>query len=449
MWWVPGTDRRVAGEFTFQGRGQLVTRQLLDGDLDSALISWLGSREAVIPLIHGRTFDGVEVSLLDCRSRHPIGSNDDPGMVFHVELAVVGCHVGADTFARAKVQFDYLPGWAEPPGFADDKAGPRRKGFSFEFGELVLDQFHSDGFELLLVHGPEGSASDRGIAVQQYVAVVIEVDQPQTAKDLVQGWVRPLQNLLTVCAGIPVRLTHLHLWPSDATGYETVGAAHFASVQTKAAEKLRHLRSYDVPTLLTRTTCPIGLCDLMHRWLAFSREHRALVSGFIAPFYVDFAYLEHRFSSTINAAEALHRAFYEGRELPKREHAARVGRIVDAARAAGVDAADVAWANRVLRSRNDKPLKTKVEELVRDAGLVGERITAAYPNFIEEVVAARTGVSHGAASTRLDSAALYWRLDLLRWLVRVAMLRQLDLPLATLEAQVVGNGQFQFALDPG
>ena len=67
--------------------------------------------------------------------------------------------------------------------------------------------------------------------------------------------------------------------------------------------------------------------------------------------------------------------------MDRRSHQERVVAIVGAAQAAGVEDDTVAWAERVLRSRNDKPLSQKIQDVVRSAGACGGAVLKAAPRF--------------------------------------------------------------------
>ena len=84
------------------------------------------------------------------------------------------------------------------------------------------------------------------------------------------------------------------------------------------------------------------------------------------------------------------------------------------------------WAQRVLTSRNDKPLSTTIEELVGSTGAIGDTVLDAVPDFGSVVAGARTGVSHGGAKKHLDTAERYWYGEVLRWIVRARLLMEID-----------------------
>jgi hypothetical protein len=93
-------------------------------------------------------------------------------------------------------------------------------------------------------------------------------------------------------------------------------------------------------------------------------------------------YGQHKFGAAFQAVEALHHEpRFTGRELDRPSHEERVAAIVRAAQAAGVEEDTVAWAARVLRSRNDKPLTQRIEDVVRSAGACGDAVLKAAPTF--------------------------------------------------------------------
>jgi hypothetical protein len=95
---------------------------------------------------------------------------------------------------------------------------------------------------------------------------------------------------------------------------------------------------------------------------------------------------------------------------------------VRAAQAAGVDDDTVAWAERVLRSRNDKTLAQRIEDVVRSAGACGDAVLKAAPTFPSTVASERTSVSHPGAAGSLDAADRHWHGEVLTWIARTVLL---------------------------
>ena len=99
--------------------------------------------------------------------------------------------------------------------------------------------------------------------------------------------------------------------------------------------------------------------------------------GASGPYYAPFIYSRHRHTSTFQAAEALARAVPDTREKGRREHRERVEAVVAVLKEAQLGEDVTRWAMRVLQSRNDKPLRQLMEELISSAGDMGRELLAA------------------------------------------------------------------------
>src|SRR5215213_6752323 len=97
-----------------------------------------------------------------------------------------------------------------------------------------------------------------------------------------------------------------------------------------------------------------------------------------------------------------------------------------AAQAAGVEDDTVVWAERVLRSRNDKPLSQKIQEVVRSAGAGGDAVLKTAPTFPSTVVDERGGVSHPGVGKSLDAANRYWNSEVLTWIAATPSVDRCD-----------------------
>jgi hypothetical protein len=158
-------------------------------------------------------------------------------------------------------------------------------------------------------------------------------------------------------------------------------------------------------------------------WYELWLQEREAIMHLLAPFHASFMYSQHKFGAAFQAVEALHhKPRFTGGEIDRRAHQERVAAIVRAAQAAGVEDGTVAWAERVLRSRNDKPLTQKIEDVVRSAGACGDAVLKAAPAFPSTVAGERAGVSHPGGGRRLDAADRYWHGEVLTWIARTVLL---------------------------
>lgn len=131
--------------------------------------------------------------------------------------------------------------------------------------------------------------------------------------------------------------------------------------------------------------------------------------------------------------------------MDRRSHQDRVAALVRAAQAAGVEEDTVAWAERVLRSRNDKPLTQRIEDVFRSAGACGEAVLKAAPTFPSTVVGERAGVSHPGVGGRLDAADRYWHGEVLTWIARTVLLAAAGV--IDVDRRTVARAAFQHAVE--
>lgn len=231
-----------------------------------------------------------------------------------------------------------------------------------------------------------------------------------------------------LCIGRSVRLTSLRLMPIDLQDpREGSGEAFFSAVQPPASRTptFADIENHTAPTILSLRRSPLAPEELMMRWLDLWTRYREVVTLLLSPLYAPFMYSEHGFASTFQSAEALHDLVLPTRDVEKVEHRRRVDAVVSALEGADLDEAVIEWASKVLRSKNDKPLWRKIEDLVKSNGAVGDAVLAADPAFGRTTAAARTGVSHPGATKRLDAVARYWYGQTLRWVVRARLLMEL------------------------
>jgi len=105
----------------------------------------------------------------------------------------------------------------------------------------------------------------------------------------------------------------------------------------------------------------------------------------------------------------------------------------------------VAWAQRVLRSRNDKPLPQKIEDVVRSAGACGDAVLKAAPTFPSTVAGERAGVSHPGAGRSLDAADRCWHGEVLTWTARTVLLAAAGVN--DVDRRTVARAAFQHAVE--
>jgi hypothetical protein len=362
-------------------------------------------------------------------------------------MALFDVHTESASFVEAWSEFDSLHAWVNPPALPIPSENDGQ--FTYRTHNQTIAETELDNTEVRLIDCPIGEQDETQINYRQQIYFVLKFHEMH-GKEVLQRWIRPLQDLLILTTGRPARVTSLLLRPADAEPSQTLAEAHFAAVQPSPTQppNWAGLEVNTSATLLTFSNSPLSFDVLMRNWFRIRSQFAEVVTLLHSPSYVDSMFNEHRFASLFQSAEALADAVgLSGREKSRAEHRQRVARITAAAQSAGVDSETIEWAKRVLESRNDKPLWKQIHDLVHSTGRIGRRVLVASPDFAKIVTSARTGVSHGGAPRKLDSTDRHWYGDVLRWLVRARLLFELGVSLQEIERRIDRRASFQFSLD--
>lgn len=454
VWWRPeASQHRVPGTLTSDGDGvQLVVYEPLRPSIPSkvGVVKIEGSEWVATPVVHGRTRDGADITLLDVGGLMslPVPFAAEVREPYTVSVACVGGHFGEDAFIEARAEFDWLDAWLDPPSIVDDNVTGSRDETVVRVGRSELARAEIVGGTLRLITGVAGREGPSAIHLDRRSAVSIDLNEPQPWQTILDSWIRPFHDLLTISIGRPVRLTELRLRPADAGPRAPLCDARFGMVQAqrKASPSPQALLNYSAPTLITRRDAGVPLEELLTAWYELWMREREAIMHLLAPFHASFMYSQHKFGAAFQAVEALHHTpRFTGREMDRCSHQERVAAIVRAAQAAGVEDDTVAWAERVLRSRNDKPLTQKIEDVVRSAGACGDAVLKAAPTFPSTVVGERAGVSHPGVGRSLDAADRYWHGEVLTWIARTVLLAAAGVN--DVDRRTVARAAFQHAVE--
>lgn len=116
--------------------------------------------------------------------------------------------------------------------------------------------------------------------------------------------------------------------------------------------------------------------------------------------------------------------------------------ILQAARDGGVPEEHVSWAERVLSSRNDLPLRTVIKMLIDDAGAPGKYLMARVPDADKRIASART--AHGGMKS--SGVEQFWLGTVLAFLLRLHLLREIGVDPRTIERRVLAARMFRRAV---
>lgn len=446
-WWLPGHHGEgVPGSFSFQGGDATLTvyRPLSQPDYGQAASS--SSRQVVYPVVHGRTNAGEDITLFAVHGVELPWRGTDTKSTFLVEGGASGRQLEADAFAVIAFELDYLPLWLNVPSLID---GHDFNALVVDLKTHVLAEVTLAAAEVELRTRMSGRWSPH-VDLHQTTSIHVQLDQTLSYANALQRYIRPIQDLLTLCVDRPVTLSRLVGFAPGDGDRDPAASIFFMNAEPEPTREpsLSDMVGMGSKNLLWAGDSPMSTSDLLGRWFAAYDELRPALVPLLGRHYSSSMYAEHELISTVSAAEALHNQLksFESKQVSKSEHAHRVEAVLGAAAATGVDQGILDWARRVLAVANRKPLKEVVADLLDAAGDVGRAIVEAEPDFCANIVSLRVPVAHGNARSqrRLSYAQQYRHAQSLRWVLRCILVGELlgDHPEA--QRRVMAKESFRF-----
>ena len=437
-WWLPATPRhQVSGTLTYDTDGiRLIAHDALHefepSEPDGGVIHYHTDHHIVdIPVIHGYLRDdGKEMTLFGSSGYDLSGPYERITEQYDCEIALLGGHIEQDQFVEVIMSFDWLDAWLEPPSIEGDD--PTKLDTAIINSMPIELHRVSVGENLVTFRcSVVGKHSDSAIHLDRYTDIVAHSTQPDNWKSLVNLWVRPLQDLLTVAIGRTVQLTWIGFQPVDTTkrvhrAWFSVGQPALLPFADAPHTNRPSLDNYTAPTLVTASTVE-DFSALVIDWMNAWPQNSTLIAQLLAHLYAPFMYTTQRYGSIFQAIEGAHPIITDRTaELSRQAHRKRVDAVVNAATAANLDAEVIRWARNVLQSRNDKTLAQRVEEVIRSTGKLGDDIMAAIPTFPQLAASLRSSIAH-PHSSNADAIRQYWLGEILKWVARTVFLKEAGL----------------------
>lgn len=448
-WWLPGhAQDAVPGSFSFRGGDAALTVYGPLSQPDESQAPSPRLRQVVHRVVHGYTNAAEDVTLFSVHSVESPWWRPGTQSTFLVEGGVSGRHLEADAFGAIVFELDYLPSWLNPPRLLSEDDFTA---LAVDLKTHVLAEVRVDGADLEIGTMMRGRW-DPDVDLHQTTSIRVHFAQALAYAEALQRYVRPVEDLLTLCMDHPVSLRRFS-GSAPGDGDRDPAAAIFfmnAGIEPTKEPSLSDMVGTGSNTLLWAGDNPMSVSELLTRWFAAYDELRPALVPLLGRHYASFMYAEHELISTVSAAEALHNQLdtFESKQVPKAKHHQRVEAMLSAATAGGVDADVLDWARPVLTAANRKPLKYVVGELLEAAGEAGRAILDAEPDFCANIVSLRVPVAHGSAASRrrLSQAQQHRHDQALRWVVRCLLVGELLDDHLEAQRRVLAKASFQFAV---
>lgn len=315
QWWLPDfPDHHVTG--------QLIVKEAKAIRLEVAVQGahpGFGWEETSYPLIHGRTANGEEVSLIDCfdiASSWSTSSGIRTKRIF-ANLAFKGFHAvsGRDTnLKRLSACVPLLGEWLGVSGIQVQRSAGDLEEFDIHYKKPPLISFEIDqGVHIEMVIGPSsipmnGPASKIELHDTCWIAVCASPARPYielvdvlfSLRDFFSVACQSLFPLGEVHAGIEVD----EKVSTDRYQYARILFEPVFEGSEKESRFADFLFKYDV--------IGTGLGAALKLWIEHSKKLRPVRVLYLSSLYGEHTYLETRFMSMVQAVEVFHRRFRGG-----------------------------------------------------------------------------------------------------------------------------------------
>jgi hypothetical protein len=444
VWWVPGSDRKVAGilEYTPEDGAQLN----LIGSLEEE--DWPHEPPSrtprSYPLILGKSFEAPRLTLESCRqaSFHS-GAQTFQGL--RAERVYVGEHLEAPDefrFSVAGLRLHHLADWTGVTGLRSEWGDPS-SGDAFDyrisFRELEDACANVYGAAICLTFSPQSSSNRHSERLDERVAFRIEVGEPLPYDTWAEVYFKPLQDLLALSTDRPCPTQSLSLYrPNGQGGAGTL--VHLLS-QPPASGHTDASRPLLPPEVLFMLPAVRDRFDpFLQSWFALRDR-----LGFAADVYFSTAfgrqlYLENDFWNIAQAAELSHRNLYDGQVIPEDEFRSVRNRIADA-----IPEPSYEFIRTKLSYANEPTFHERLLDLVGRAGGAVKRLVPDADAFARKVKNTRNYITHG--NKRLEKKAasdeeLYYLSRKLGFVILANYLQWLDFPPNEIAAMFQRNRRF-------
>ncbi|WP_319146871.1 HEPN domain-containing protein [Streptomyces sp. WI03-4A] len=347
-------------------------------------------------------------------------------------------HAQDAAFTGIRAEFDHLADWAGAPALVN----PSTDTISVRGSQTELMTTTWGGAHLTLRSGAIGGVGRSSVHLDRWCDFSAEPESAQEWRELLETYLRPFQDLLVLSVGRSIGMHGLMLRPD---GCEALCDAFLVTTPV-AAGSTEPISHFNAPTLLRAATSPIPLAELLPRWIDLREELWGVLVALLAPF----TYAEHQFQALVQSAEAYHHARkgkFGTAQLPRADQNKRVEQVVAALEQPSLDAATTQRARSVIQTRNAKPMREKLRDVVSATGALGEEIADWAPDFVQNLTQTCNKVSHGSATPQhvLSAEERHWHGQVLLGVMRVRLLQELGCADAGLRA--LENRSFQFALE--
>ena len=417
-WWVPGDKRNRSAT------GTIAYSPFTAGTLE-VYGKRLDDTSVLVPVLYGDTECGP-ITLLDCifetASMH--AGNDSSGQLFSCEVVIVGAHVRTDSlFGKAIIRVTYLDEWArigsiEPLGNLRNGHPDAGQGFYYKKAPGSSATL-PDGSHITLSATERGSLGVTEAAIGRIHQFNVHMTVPKPLDALIDDYVRPFIDLLTLLVDRPSSLLSLKIAKHSRSKNQLLNPYAYYDVGLRASADPTAATSLPLSAQIIRSD-EFRFTDQIPMWFDFAVKLggiRGLVFGLR---YASEMSVENRYLNAATAAEALHRATFE----PKRAGIDLKNKATEDWLAQYPENERILIKTRMNQYINDPSLADRLTELVSKADAAFIDIVPDSPEWVKLVKNVRNDLTHqeGVPKVRVSSRQMHVLAESVALLVTICFL---------------------------
>jgi hypothetical protein len=429
VWWLPDQEAsRVGGILSFSSEDGLHL-ELLGSFRDKRTKAL-----ETVPVIFGHA-DGMMITLGHCL---PAGTRMSiPGPTYEAyrpSIALAGAHIPdplEQTYSKVRITFNHLNEWVGKGGISlmiaqqPNSATPIKAEYTHP--QVRTEQLSFGTLRIGFSGRTEGDLIHQ-LTIHQDVYIDLEPVDPLSFDSLVEGFISPIQGLLTFATDRAANITSLTLFSDDVLF--DLGGGRTARIPMKVYKPTReapessqrHLLPNDF--LFALDDIDSRFNQVIENWFRFHLDIPHCASLLTGTHYSPHLYLDRVFLTLAQVSEIFHRSRFKETKLPIDEFSDRKDLITNLN-----PAQLVKWI--LPQMRNDLSFAQRLDRLVREYGECALPLCSTQKAFIRSVVDTRNYYTHYSSKLKQKAAKglhLYSLSQTLSVLVKCCLLAELGMP---------------------
>lgn len=426
LWGFPGAIDRLAG--TLETYPDQMAKLTLAGSLRSTMDF---NSEERYPVIHGLTPEGKLITLLDSVEVQYTASlmHGYPTQQLGTQLVFVGGLFSSPDYVlvgEAYVETSRLGDWLGDVGLRSrvgNPDNPEEVAIYLERVSLPAVTIGDAVFSFGRGWGTSGIGNQLG-QLTVSPAVNIAFAHPVRLRDVLDRWVAPLVNFLTLATGVPCALERIQIRSDKAETHNPTDRVDVLVPMKQTPDPKPGRRLIPPDMLFSRQQIGEDLESVMRGWYRASDELQDVAGRYFGTRYGQ-TYVDTRFIALAQAVEILHRRQHPGGVVSKEESRRRVSEIV-----ASAPEAFQAWLRGKLEWSNEPTLRERLSDLLAAMPAVVAPIADDRAAFINLVTDTRNHMTHSDPRLKTKAAAgadLYWLNERLGVVIQAGLLMAVGL----------------------